>query len=157
MPAQVAVGPQRSLSHKKLRRRALSLARRSGKDHVLVVRRLEPPGLTEDFAVAVTGEGPLPGLTPPLEAYRLYLDGREEPVRGLRFVGVDRRALRDILHAGPVSPPVGVLDGPPGASRFSLGSVSGLPASWSVPPVLVSELELTARTTGESRVLQPPP
>jgi hypothetical protein len=70
---------------------------------------------------------------------------------------VDRRALRDILHAGPVSPPVGVLDGPPGPSRFSLGSVSGLPASWSVPPVLVSELELTGRTAGEPRVLQPPP
>ena len=38
-------------------------------------------------------------LSPPLLVYRVYPDGREELVRGLKFRGVSTRALRDILGA----------------------------------------------------------
>ena len=38
-------------------------------------------------------------VSPPLLVYRVYPDGREELVRGLRFRGVSTRSLRDVLAA----------------------------------------------------------
>ena len=113
--------------------------------------------MTEDFDVFFSGEGPPPGLTPPYEAYLLYADGREEPVRGLGFVGVDRRALRDITMAGQVQPWVGALDIQPGPTRFHIGAIGGIPVAWAVPPVLIEEVELVGNTGGEKREIPRPP
>ena len=113
--------------------------------------------MSEDFEVAFSGEGPLAGLTRPVEVYRLHTDGREEPVRGLQFVGVDRRALRDVAMAGDTGPAVGVMDGAPGSQRFSVGTVGGLPASWAVPAVLVTEMEMRGTAGVEQRVCPLPP
>ncbi len=157
MPAIVRVTPDRPRSVRKLRKRAIQLAVKTGLPYVLVVRRVEPPALAEDFQVAFSGEGPLPGLTRPLEAYRLYPDGREEPVRGLQFLGVDRRVLRDIAAAGGTSAPVDVLDAGAGSRRFSIGAIGGLPATWAVPSVLITELELRGSGGREPRVLPAPP
>ena len=157
LPAAVTVTPNRERSSRALQRRAQALARQAGLPYVLVVRRLAPPAMSEDFEIAFSGEGPLAGLTRPVEAYRLYPDGREEPVRGLSFVGVDRRALRDVSMAGPTGLAVGVMDGAPGSQRFSVGSVGGLPSSWSVPPVLITEVELRGSGGVETRVLEAPP
>ena len=123
----------------------------------MVVRRLTPPGLSEDFQMAFTGDGPLPGLTPPTEAFRLYPDGREEPIRGAHFVGVDRRALRDIVAAGRAGPSVDLMDAPGRSARFNIGAVGGLPVTWSAPDVVISEMELRGSGGGENRVIPPPP
>jgi hypothetical protein len=48
------------------------------------------------------------------------------------------------------------MDGAPGSQRFSVGTVGGLPASWAVPPVLVTEMELRGSGGVEQRVLSPP-
>ncbi|MBK7759063.1 MAG: hypothetical protein IPI35_22240 [Deltaproteobacteria bacterium] len=157
MLGAVRVTPGRERSERALRRAALRLARQTGQERVLVIRRLEPPAMTEDFDVFFSGEGPPPGLTPPYEAYLLYADGREEPVRGLGFVGVDRRALRDIAMAGQVQPWVGALDVQPGPSRFHIGAIGGIPVAWAVPPVLVEEVELVGNTGGEKREIPRPP
>jgi len=157
MPGAITVSPARSMSDNKLRKRALNLARQADLDYVLVVKRIEPPALAEDFEVAFTGDGPLAGLTRPLEVVRLYRDGHEEPVQpGMSFLGVDRRVLRDIAAAGGVADMVGVLDAPAGPRRHSLGAVGGLPASWSVPSVVVTELELRAGGGGQPRAIPAP-
>ncbi|MFG0316559.1 MAG: metallopeptidase TldD-related protein, partial [Planctomycetota bacterium JB042] len=39
-------------------------------------------------------------LSPPVAAYRVYLDGREEPIRGGEWQGVTLRSLRDIYVTG---------------------------------------------------------
>ncbi len=157
LPSLLWVEPDRSVSMKRLKKQALQLARTAGLDHVIVVKRIEPPGLTETFEVALSGDAPLSGLTRPLEVVRLYADGREEPIRGLSFSGVDRRVLRDIAAAGPMGPPVGVLDEGQGPGRYSLGAVSGLLGSWTVPAVLVTEVELRAASASEPRVIPSPP
>ena len=132
------------------------MARQAGLPYVLVVRRMTPPGLAEDFEIAITGEGPLSGLTPPTEVVRLYADGREEPVRGARFVGVDRRTLRDVVAAGRMGASMDVMDATGRTNRFDIGAVGGLPATWQVPDVLVAEMELRGSGGGESRILTPP-
>jgi TldD protein len=157
LPGAVTIHPARERSERRMRRKALSLAREATNDYVLVVRRLTPPAMAQDFQIAFSGDAPLPGLTTPLEVYRLYPDGREEPVRGLEFVGVDRRVLRDIAMAGRVVDPVGVMDTEAGPGRFALGNVGGLPASWSAPTVVITELELRGRGGGEAPAVPPPP
>ncbi|MFN7147312.1 MAG: hypothetical protein ACK4YP_26325, partial [Myxococcota bacterium] len=107
--------------------------------------------------VGISGEGPLPGLTPPYEAWRLYNDGRTEPVRSLRFSGVDRRVLRDIALAGEGVGPVDTLDGPPGPARYQIGPTGGIPVTWDVPSVLITEMELVGGGGGEPRALPLPP
>ncbi|HND30744.1 MAG TPA: metallopeptidase TldD-related protein [Myxococcota bacterium] len=156
MPGVLTVKPPHSLSEGALRRRALRLAAQVGRPYVLVVRAMEPPAMIEDFDVAITGDAPLPGLTFPTEVYRLYRDGTEEPVRSMEFVGVDRRVLRDIDRAGPMIGPVDMLDGPPGPERFQIGAVGGLGVTWTVPSVLITELELVGRRGGEPRILKLP-
>jgi hypothetical protein len=158
MVGAVQVRPAKAVAAKKLRKRALSLARQADLPYVLVVRRIEPPALAEDFEVAFTGDGPLAGLTRPLEVVRLYRDGHEEPVQPtLTFVGVDRRVLRDIAAAGAVEDWVGVLDAPAGPRQFSIGVMGGLPAAWSVPSVVVTELELRAAGGSQPRAIAAPP
>lgn len=156
MPTQVYISPKKARSWKKLRRQALSMAKSAGLAHVLIVRRLSPPSMEENLEFSVTGDEPMAGLTTPTEVVKLYADGREEPVRGLRFVGADRRTLRDIVAAGKPSAPVQMLDVPGGSDRFGWGWFEGLGVSWSVPAVLIDEMELHSRAGGEARVVTPP-
>lgn len=156
LPAVVFVEPRRAASERRLERKALKLARQAGLPYVIVVGRLTPPALTAEFEIAFSGDRPLAGLTPPYEAWRLYPDGRREPVRGLSFSGVDRRVLRDIALAGKTGASVGELDTRPDRSRFAIGPVGGLPVTWVVPPVLITELELRGSAGGEPRILPRP-
>ena len=156
MPGALTVNAKREMSSRQLRKRAIKLAADTGREYVLVVRQMEPPALSESLDITFSGQGPPPGLTTPFEVVRLYADGREEPVRALRFTGVDRRVLRDIAGAsGGVA--MDILDGPPGPGRFQIGATGGIPVRWEVPSVLITEMELLSRTGGEPRVLVPPP
>lgn len=152
MPANVSITAKKTLSRKALERQALRLAAQTGRDYVLVIGALQPPGLDGKIDVAITGEGQLAGLTAPYEAWRLYADGHREPVQALRFTGVDRRVLRDIAGAGaPAS--MTMLDGPPGAQRYTIGSTGGIPVRWEAPAVLITEMEINGGAGGEPRTL----
>jgi TldD protein len=155
-PSLVQITPGRARSVGALERKGLRMAAQTGREGVLVIRLLEPPAMSEDFDIYMTGEGPPPGLTTPYEAYLLMPDGSRQPVRGLVFSGVDRRALRDIVMATEAGGFVGVLDGPPGPARYHIGTVGGLPGAWSVPAVLISELELNGNEGGDDRSYGPP-
>ena len=156
IPAVVTVTPRRAASKRRILRTGLRLAAQTGRDYLLVIRRIVPPGLVQNIDVSFSGEGPPPGLTPPYEAYRLYADGRREPVRSLQFSGVDRRVLRDIALAGANTGPVDMLDGPPGPARFSIGATGGVPVTWDVPSVLIAEMELDGAGGGEPRAMAVP-
>ena len=156
MPSQVTVTPPKGLPEIRLRRAAISAARSAGLPYVVVIRRITPPSLSEDFEFAVTGDGPLAGLTPPEEAYRLYANGKIEPIRGLQFTGVDRRVLRDIIASGRANSHTEMLDGSGTSERFTLGEAGGVPVSWSVPAVLISEMELRGHSGGEARIIPRP-
>jgi hypothetical protein len=73
------------------------------------------------------------------------------------LLGVDRRALRDIVAAGKIGAPVGDMDSTPGPQQYTIGPVGGLPVTWSAPPVVIAEMELRGSTAAEPRVIPPPP
>jgi hypothetical protein len=88
-----------------LRTEMLDMVMRLGKPYGIVVRKLDYPfsGSGGEYqamaqANAQSGGSARP-VSPPLLAYRVYPDGREELVRGLRFHALSTRTLRDILGA----------------------------------------------------------
>ena len=153
-PSVVTVKPKRHTNERKLFKKGVQLAKQTGNDYVLVIKYLEPLALSEDFEVAFTGDEQLSGLTTPSRVVRRYADGREEPVRGLKFVGVDRRVLKDIVLAGPQQDYVGLMDDADG--RYFMSPTGGRPVSWSVPSILISEMELSGQGGGDEYILPAP-
>lgn len=153
-PSVVTVKPKRHTNERKLFKKGVQLAKQTGNDYVLVIKYLEPLALSEDFEVAFTGDEQLSGLTTPTRVVRRYADGREEPVRGLKFVGVDRRVLKDIVLAGPQQDYVGLMDDADG--RYFMSPTGGRPVSWSVPSILIAEMELSGQGGGDEYILSPP-
>ena len=84
-------------------------------------------------------------LGDPIYAYKVHVeDGREELIRGMRFLPVATRSLRHILAAG--------------AERKVYNSTSGVPSSVIAPGVIFEELELTKieREFDKPPILKPP-
>ena len=154
LPSVVTVKPKKHSNSRKLSKKGVQLAKQTGNDYVLVIKHIEPLALTEDFEIAFSGDEQLSGLTTPSVVVRRYADGREEPVRGLKFVGVDRRVLKDIVLAGPQQDFVGLMDESDG--RYFMSPTGGRPVSWSVPSILISEMELSGQGGGDEYILAAP-
>ncbi len=142
--AQLEVTPGKRVSERKLRKQALELAAAYGHDHVILVRRFQDDTVRAQDRADGGGfsfmgdEGSR--LPVPLALYRVYADGREEPLRGAAFTKVDRWVLRDIVAAGEQVEGRYLAPFEPGGMSYS--PIVGMPTTLSVPSVLVEELEL---------------
>jgi hypothetical protein len=113
----------------------------------MLVRRLDYPfsstggDLQQLMASAAQSGGSARPASPPILLYRVYPDGREELVRGLRFRGVSTRSLRDIVAASTETALFDFVNN--GAPLAFLGA-GGLiaPAAVIAPGLLFEELEL---------------
>jgi len=130
-----------------LKKRLIEMTKTRGKPYGMLVRKLDYPysATAQELqslaqASAQSGGSARP-VSPPLLIYRVYPDGREELVRGLRFRGLTTRTLRDILAASSetemfdfvnVAAPLAIL----GAGGYLA------PASVVSPGLLFDELEL---------------
>jgi predicted Zn-dependent protease len=88
-----------------LKKQMISMVTTLEKPYGLLVKKLDYPfgGTVAELqalaqANAQGGGGARP-ISPPLLVYRVYPDGREELVRGLRFHGLTARSLRDVIAA----------------------------------------------------------
>jgi hypothetical protein len=77
----------------------------------------------------------------PILVYRVYPDGREELVRGLRFRGLNARSFKDILASGDDNNVFEFMDN---QAPFALIGGANFTAEASVvaPSVLIDDLEL---------------
>jgi hypothetical protein len=88
-----------------LKQKLIDMCKERNKPYGMLVRKLDYPfsaGRAELAALAQSGPqsgGSVRPISPPVLVYRVYADGREELVRGLRFRGVSSRSLRDVLAA----------------------------------------------------------
>jgi len=135
------------VSREDLRRRLLDLARQLDRPYGIVVKKMDFPSsappeafrrLASRFAQS-GGAGRV--ISSPALAYRLYPDGREELVRGLRFHAFSSRSLRDIVAASEEMTVFEFLDN---LAPFAWMGAGGLVAESAVvaPPVLFEELQL---------------
>ena len=88
-----------------LKKKLIDMCKERGKLYGMLVRKLDYPysgGGNELQTLASTSSqsgGSVRPMSPPILVYRVYPDGREELVRGLRFRGMSTRILRDIVAA----------------------------------------------------------
>jgi hypothetical protein len=146
-----------------LKKRLIEMCSQRGKPYGMLVRKLDYPfsgGANELQSLAASGRqsgGSAVPVSPPVLVYRVYPDGREELVRGLRFRGVSTRSLRDILAA---SQETALFDFVNTAAPLALLGTGGLlaPAAIVAPALLFDEIEFEVPQDQLPRLpLVPPP
>ncbi len=146
-----------------LKKRMIQITQERSKPYGLLVRKLNYPyaGTELDLQALAQGSrqsgGSTMPLSPPVLIYRVYPDGREELVRGLRFRGVSTRALRDILAA---SQETALFEFVNNSAPLAFLGEGGYVAATSVvaPGLLFEELELEVpQEQLQKRAVVPPP
>ena len=105
-----------------LRQKLIDLSKQRGLSYGVIVRKLDFP--------SAGGGGGGQGVAAPLYVYKVYADGHEEMIRGVRLRGVDARSLKDILLAGDDSVTLDYME----AGSADVTVVA--------PSILVDDLEL---------------
>lgn len=130
-----------------LRKKLLQMAAQSGRPYAIVIRKVDFPSFAPAEELRRIGQRSARGggrvVAPPLLVYRLYADGREQLIRGVRFRGLNLRSFRDITAAGTAQHVHSYIDnGAPlaiaGAGNFVIG------CSVVAPSLLFEEVELEA-------------
>lgn len=129
-----------------LKKKLMEMCKERGKPYGMLVRKLDFPfsagtgELRQFLSAAAQSSGSGRPVSPPVLLYRVYPDGREELVRGLRFRGVSSRTLRDILAA---SQETALFDYVNNAAPLALLGAGGYIAPTSVvaPGLLFDEIE----------------
>ena len=144
-----------------LKKQLVELIRTRNKPYGVLVRKMDYPSSASFDEVrrllsASQPSGARPVSLPTL-AYRIYPDGREELVRGLRFRGLNARSLKDILAAGNDATVFDYLDN---GAPFALMGAGNFAAETCVvaPSVLIDDLELHPLEDEHPRLpVVPPP
>jgi hypothetical protein len=126
-----------------LKRKLIELIQTRGKPYGVIVRKMDYPSnasLDEARRMIAASQGGRP-ISSPVLVYKVFPDGREELVRGLRFRGLNVRSLKDVLAAGNDSIAYEYLDSP---ALFALVGVSNYTSEATVvaPSLLIDDLEL---------------
>ncbi len=140
------VSAAQASSSSDLKKKLIEMIVQQQKPYGMLVRKLDyPSGMTVEelrsttTAMAQSGGGTRPVAVPML-VYRVYPDGREELVRGVRFRGLSTRSLKDIIGASDESYVLNFLDSTVPFALMGAGSfVSN--ASVIAPGLLFEELE----------------
>jgi hypothetical protein len=147
-----------------LKKKLIDMCKDQSKPYGMLVRKLDYPfsaGRGELQSLAQSGPqsgGSVRPISPPILVYRVYADGREELVRGLRFRGVSTRSLRDILGASQETVLFDYVNN--GAPLAMLGAGGVLaPTSIVAPALLFEEIEFEVpqEQLPKLPVVPPPP
>lgn len=146
-----------------LKTKMLQMIKDANKPYGMLVRKLDFPfsGAGSELQALAQASSQSGGSTrpvsPPVLLYRVYPDGHEELVRGLRFRGVSTRSLRDIMAATQETALVDFVGN--GAPLAFLGAGGYLaPSSIVSPGLLFEELEFeTPRDELPKEPVVPPP
>ena len=162
-PGNLFVEAGETAPDNQLKQRLLEMVKQQSKPYALVIRRMDFPSLAPGSSIRqlamkqMRSGGGSRLFSAPLLAYRLYADGHEELVRGMRFKNLSARLFKDILAAG-AAPAVFhyVENGAPmalsGAGSYIVGCSAVAPA------VLFEEMDLEPASDETARPpLVPPP
>ena len=163
-PGNLFVEARETVTDAALKQRLVEMVKQQGKPYGLLVRRMDFPSMAagsvaREMLMREARSGGVRHFSSPQLLYRVYLDGREELVRGLRFRNLSVRDFRDILAAGDAPVDFDYIEnGAPmaltGAGNFIVG------CSVVAPSVLFEELEFEPQSLETARpplVPIPPP
>lgn len=142
-PGNLFVSASETVPAAQLKKKLLEICDARSKPYGVVVRKMDFPSSAsvEDARRLLTGTQGGQPVSMPLLVYRVYPDGREELVRGMRFRGLNARSFKDILAAGDDPQ---VFDYLNNMAPFALMGVGSHVAETSVvaPSILIDDLEL---------------
>ena len=145
IPSNLIVTAHETTPIAELKKKMIDLCQQRGLNYGIIVRRMDfPSTATIDEArknMAAAGSAGRP-VSIPLHVYRLYTDGHEEMIRGVRLRGLNARSLKDILAAGNDSVTFNYLENGAPFALLGLGS-SSAEVAVVAPSVLIDDLELT--------------
>ncbi len=126
-----------------LKKKLIELCRTRNKPYGIIVRKMDFPStanMDEVRRLMSAQQGGRP-VSQPILVYKIYVDGHEELVRGMRFRGFSVRSLKDILAAGDDSAAFEYMDN---GLPFALVGGAGFTAETCVvaPSILIDDLEL---------------
>jgi TldD protein len=130
-----------------LRKKLIESCRERNKAYGILIRKMDFPSSAsfEELRRVLTGMAQSGGgsrpVSLPILVYRVYQDGREELVRGLRLRGFNVRSLKDIVAASDETYVLDFYDN--GAPFAAMGGSSFVSeASVIAPSVLIDDVEL---------------
>ena len=126
-----------------LKKKLLDLVQARNLPYAIIVRRLDFPSTAsvEEIRRILSSSQTGHPVSPPVLAYKVFPDGHEELVRGLRFRGLTVRSLKDIAAAGDDSVVLEYLEN---AAPLSFVGASGFSTEVSVvaPSILIDDVEM---------------
>jgi TldD protein len=132
-PSNLLIESSQAVSLDEMKKEMLDICRDYGLEYGLIVEKLGDQNAPYEGRPFFHG-GP-PGeaaLSDPVRAYKVFPDGREEPVRNLEFANVTLRVLRDIIEIGKKQY----------VHNYLIGGDDEMPASIVCPAFLIEEMEL---------------
>jgi TldD protein len=157
------VKPAESTPLAGLKARLIQMCKERDKPYGLLIRKLDFPfaGSNAEIQTLQTASansgGSVRPVSPPILMYRVYPDGREELVRGMRFRGLSTRSLRDILAASTETTLFDYINNGAPLARSGVGGYVALTSVIS-PGLLFDELEVDQLQNPLQRpALVPPP
>ena len=143
-PTNLIVTAHETRSVADLRAKMIDLCKQRGLSYAIVVKKLDFPSTatSDEMRKLMSGGSGGRPISMPLYVYKLYTDGHEEMIRGVKLRGVNARSLKDILAAGDDRNRLDYLEN--GAAFAQVGA-GGYTAEVTVvaPSILVDDLELT--------------
>ncbi len=126
-----------------LKKKLIELCRTRNKPYGIIVRKMDFPSSAagDEIRRMMAGQQGGRPVSSPILVYKVFVDGHEELVRGMRFRGFNVRSLKDILAAGDDSAVFEYMDN---SAPFALIGGSGYTAETCVvaPSILIDDLEL---------------
>jgi len=127
-----------------LKKKLIEMCQQREKPYGIIVRKMDfPSSASVDEARRILGGGQAGNyrVSLPLVVYRVYLDGHEELVRGLKFRGLNVRSFKDILAAGDDNNVFHYMENGAPFALMGLGSEFA-EVSVVAPSLLIDDLEL---------------
>jgi TldD protein len=126
-----------------LKKKLIELCRTRNKPYGIIVRKMDFPSTAgqDELRRMMGGQQGGRPVSMPVLVYKVYPDGREELVRGMRFRGFNVRSLKDILAAGDDST---VFEFMNNNAPFAMVGGAGFTTETCVvaPSILIDDLEL---------------
>ncbi|MEO8368303.1 MAG: metallopeptidase TldD-related protein [Candidatus Solibacter sp.] len=126
-----------------LKKKLIELIRTRNKPYGIIVRKMDFPSTASlpEARALMSGQQTGRPVSMPVLVYKVFPDGHEELVRGMRFRGFNVRSLKDILAAGDDASAFEYMDN---VAPFALVGGAGFTAEVCVvaPSILIDDLEL---------------